>query len=276
MRLFDTHCHLMDRAFDPDREAVLSRAWDAGLVGVLCLGYDLASSRAAVALARENQRVWAAVGIHPHHAAAEKAAHRSPGGLEAALRSLARQPRVVALGEAGLDFYRNLSPRPVQREVFELQAALALELGLPLVVHDRDAHDETLAVLTEHYAGRASDPVQGSSARRRPGVGVMHCFSGDWDLASACLQLGFDISFAGPLTFPGADKMRAVAAKVPVGRLLAETDAPYLAPAPHRGKRNEPAHVEQVARTLAAVRGVSAEELASLTTANALSFLGLS
>lgn len=272
MQLFDTHCHLADRAFAADREAVLARAWEAGLVAALCVGYDVASSRAAIALAVRQDRVWAAVGVHPHNAGEEGAARASLAALQAEIRSLARHPKVVAVGEAGLDFYRDLSPRPVQASVFRLQAELALELGLPLLVHDRDAHDETLAVLGEHYGGGAAPGragVGGPAAGLDKRAGVMHCFSGDQALAEACLALGFYVSFAGPLTYPKADRARAVAAAVPAERVLVETDCPYLAPQAHRGRRNEPAFVAEVAAGLALARGITLEQTASLTTGNA-------
>lgn len=289
LELFDTHCHLADPAYAGDLEAVLARAWEAGLAGMLCVGYDVASSRAAVALAERDPRIWAAVGVHPHNVAEEKASRPSPGELEAELRVLAGHPRVVALGEAGLDFYRDLSPRPLQRDIFRLQAGLARELGLPLVVHDRDAHDECLTVLVEYYGGAGptvppqpvapataagAASVMGAAAALPPGV--MHCFSGDRALAESCLGLGFYLSFAGPLTYPKADGARAVAAWIPSDRVFIETDCPYLAPQTRRGRRNEPAYVAEVARTLAAVRGIAPDRAASLTTANARRLLGLS
>ncbi len=260
MRLFDTHCHLDDRAFR-DVDVILARAWRAGLVGALCAAADLGSSRAAIALAHRDRRLWASVGVHPHSAASDLAARGSARGLKAELRTLAKGPKVVAVGEAGLDFYRDLSPRPVQKDVFRLQAELARELGLPLIVHDRDAHAETLAILREVY-GR---PAAVGAAR----PGVLHCFSGDLAMAEACLDLGFYISFAGPLTYPKADETRRVAAAAPSDRILVETDSPYLAPQSLRGKRNEPALVAEVTARLAEVRGISVEETGSLTTDNA-------
>ncbi len=281
MQLFDAHCHLADRAFASDLEAVLTRAWEAGLVGVVCVGYDVGSSRAAIALAEREARVWAAVGVHPHNAGEADSAGVSLEALRAEIGSLARHPKVVAIGEAGLDYYRDLSPRPVQLAVFRLQAELALELGLPLLVHDRDAHAETLAVLQDCYGSGgarpcgADRPDDGGCSPGHPGgsldgrAGVMHCFSGDQALAEACLALGFLLSFAGPLTYPKADRVRAVAAAVPAERILVETDSPYLAPQARRGRRNEPAFVAEVATGLALARGIAPERAASLTTGNA-------
>lgn len=260
MRLFDTHCHLIDRAYAQDIDRVLDRAWRAGLAGAICVGYDLSSSLASVSLAGRDARLWAAVGVHPHDAS-----RVSGEDFEKRLREMARDDKVVAIGETGLDFYRDLSPRPAQREVFRRQVRLALELGLPLIVHDRDAHEETLSVLREFYSSTAGD---------RP-RGVMHCFSGDTGMAEACLGLGFYISFAGPLTYPKAEKARSVARVVPWDRLLVETDCPYLSPQSRRGRRNEPAHVADVVVALAAVKGVPPEEAARRTSRNARTLFGL-
>ncbi|MEW6033092.1 MAG: TatD family hydrolase [Bacillota bacterium] len=262
MELFDTHCHLADRAYARDLDEVLARARASGVVGLACVGYDVASSRAAVELAGRHDHVWAVVGVHPHHA---REAGRDFIGE---LRLLARRPRVVAIGEAGLDFYRDLSPRPVQKDVFRRQVDLALELGLPLVVHDRDAHEETLDVLSRAYGGsRPGDrPIR---------AGVMHCFAGDAAKARVCLDLGFHLSFAGPITFPKAERAREAAAATPLGSLLVETDCPYLAPQSRRGRRNEPAFVVEVAAALAAVKGVAPEEAAARTTENARRLFGL-
>ncbi len=256
--LFDTHCHLADPDYEGDLDQVLARAWQAGLVGLVCVGYDLESSRAAVALASRDRRVRAAVGLHPHCA---KELKMAGGDFTARLRDLAQDPRVVAIGETGLDFYRDLSPRPAQMAAFRAQVETALDLGLPLIVHDRDAHEQTLALLREYYG-----PDRGSGEAR---AGVLHCFSGSLETALGCLELGFSISFAGPLTYPKADRARAVAAAVPWERLLVETDAPYLAPQSRRGRRNEPALVAEVVAALAAVKGTTLERAAAETTANA-------
>ncbi len=276
LTLFDSHCHLADRAYASDLELTLSRARQAGVVGMLCVGYDLRSSRAAVSLAERHDDIWAAVGVHPHYA--DEVASALPR-LETGLRTLVRHPKVVALGETGLDFYRDLSPRPAQRNVFRRQVEVSLELGLPLLVHDREAHEETLQILREYYGGRRVSAGAGPGAvpggPERFRVGIMHCFSGDAGLAAACLDLGFHLSFAGPLTYPKSDQARRTAASVPRERLLIETDCPYLAPQSHRGRRNEPALVADVALALAEARGVSPSEIAATTTANARELLGL-
>jgi len=255
MELFDTHCHLNDPAFRTDLGEVLARARRAGLRGAVCVGIDLASSRAALSLARREPDLWAAVGVHPHHAA-----EVGPDVVKE-LRRLAAHPEVVAIGETGLDFYRDLSPRPVQREVFRRQIELAKELGLPLIVHDRDAHRDILDILA-----KAPDPAASAGGGR---AGVMHCFSGDDEMARSCVELGFYVSFAGPITFPKGDRARSVAAIVPPDRLLIETDCPYLAPQSRRGRRNEPAFLTETAAALAEVLGRTTEAAAALTTRNA-------
>jgi len=269
MELIDTHCHLTDRAFAADRDEVIARAWASGLVGLVCVGYDLRSSRAALRLAGRDDRIRVAVGVHPHYAGEVLSGARA--GLDAfvaELRGLARHPKVVAVGETGLDFFRDLSPRQAQRDVFRRHIAVAQELDLPLIVHDRDAHAETVGILQESYPVAGGHESAGSPDGRQP-AGVMHCFSGDTHMAKACLELGFAISFAGPITYPKSDRGREVALAVPADRILIETDCPYLPPQAHRGRRNEPAYVGEVARELAGVRRTTPEEMASATAANA-------
>jgi len=234
--------------FAGDREAVLERAAAAGVAAIITVGTTISDCEKAVALARSHRSVYAAVGIHPHDA---KGMDDLTGGR---LRALAREDKVVAIGETGLDFFYNLSPREVQLSRFEEQLDLAEELDLPVIIHDREAHAETLAMLR---------PRKG---RLR---GVLHCFSGDQAMAGECLALGFHISVAGPLTYPKAEGLRDVARLIPPDRLLIETDAPYLAPQAYRGKRNEPAYVMETARRLAEIRGLPFEDLARLTAANA-------
>lgn len=261
--LVDTHLHLDDRRFEDDREAVLARAWRAGVRAVLSCGSDLASSAGNLDLAdRFNARaraggpdgdgalpaarVWVAVGIHPHEAA------RS-GDLEAAMRTLealASHPAVVAIGEIGLDFHYDFSPRPVQHEVFERQLALARRLGKPVVIHAREAEDAVLAALQRYDGVR----------------GVLHAFAGSVEQARRALDLGCYLGVGGMLTFRNAENVRAVARWAPLDRLLLETDAPYLAPVPHRGRRNEPAYVALVAQKLAELRGLSVSAVAEATT----------
>ncbi len=248
--LVDTHAHLMDAAFRDDLAAVLERAHAAGVTTIVCVGYDLASSQAAVALAHEHPGLYATVGVHPNYLAAAP-----PDWLEQ-VRALARAPRVVALGETGLDYYRTYTPQAMQRAGFAAQLALAAELGLPVVVHCRDAEADVLTAIT------AAPPVAGPR-------GVLHCFSGSVATMQAAVAAGYYISFAGTLTFKNAAPLRAVARVVPGDRLLVETDAPYLSPVPYRGRRNEPAYVRWTATCLAEVRGESLAVCAARTTANA-------
>jgi TatD DNase family protein len=248
--MVDSHAHLDDERFSPDLSAVLDRAREAGVRRIVTVGTGLASCEAAISLAQRNPGfVSASVGIHPHEArGADEAAL-------ARLMELARSPGVVAIGETGLDYHYDRSPRDVQRKVFESQIRIALSLNLPVVVHCREAYEDCLTILKRHA---------GSGLR-----GVMHCFSGDRPTAETLIGMGFFISFAGPLTFPNAGKLREVARFVPEDRLLIETDCPYLAPQAVRGRRNEPAFVRYVAEALATLRGMPADEIAEKTSANA-------
>ncbi|MCL4532084.1 MAG: TatD family hydrolase [Chloroflexi bacterium] len=268
--LVDSHAHLEDPAFAGEDAVLVERALAAGVGQIVTVGTDLATSRRAVATAARHPAVFAAVGIHPH-----EAGQLDAGALDE-LRRLARQPKVVAIGEIGLDFYRDLSPRPVQRAAFAAQLALAGELDLPVVVHDREAHAEIVAALREFAAGH-------------PGArGVLHCFSGDEGMAREAIELGFYISFAGPLTYANAGRLQRLAAALPLERLLVETDCPYLTPVPLRGKRNvpasadwhwrgdnEPANAALVAEKLAHLRGLGLAEVAAATTANAARLFSL-
>jgi TatD DNase family protein len=254
LTLTDTHCHLHFPHFDPDREAVLARARAAGVTVFLVPGTDLPSSRRAVALAQQHPDVFAAVGVHPH--AAKTLRERELQEL----RELAGHPKVVAIGEVGLDYYRNLSPRAEQVRALEQQLALAAELGLPVIVHNREATGEVLAAL------RAWRP-QGRA-------GVLHSFSGDVPDAEAAVGLGFCVGITGPVTYRNGEQMRRVAAAVPLDRLLIETDSPYLSPQPFRGQRNEPAHVRAVAEKIAEVRGLPLAEVARASGANAAALFG--
>jgi TatD DNase family protein len=255
MRLIDTHAHLTDDRFAGDLPDVLQRAQEAGLCAVINAGFDLASSQRAVALAASVPMVYAAVGIHPHEASA-----MDIHVLEE-IRRLAGSGKVVAVGEIGLDYYYNHAPRQRQQETLRAQLGLARELKLPVIVHDREAHGDILSILQEEPPGSLA--------------GVMHCFSGDRAFAARCLELGLYISIAGPVTFKKASELADVAAYVPADRLLLETDAPYLAPVPYRGRRNEPAYVMAVAQQVAQIRQVGTEELAAMTTANAIRLFGL-
>lgn len=248
LRLIDTHAHLALPQFDADREAVIARAAEAGVARMIEIGYDLPSSRAAIALAEAHPAIFAVVGIQPNHA------HELPDGWEQALRTLCAHPKVVAIGEIGLDYYWMKAPPPQQESLFRAQLALARTLGLPVVIHSRDAQHDTVRILHE-------------DARGQPGI--MHSFSGDWAYAEACLELGFLLSFSGPLTFPKATELHEVARRAPLERLLSETDSPYLSPHPYRGQRNEPARVRLVVERLAALRDQPLETVAARIWANA-------
>jgi TatD DNase family protein len=252
--LVDTHAHLTDRRFAADLDSVFGRARTAGVRAFVVVGYDLDSSRAAVSLAGQHDDVWAAVGIHPHNAkSAGRAALRD-------LEALSHAPRVVAIGECGLDFYRNLSPRHVQRQVFETQLRLASDRALPVVVHSREAMPETLETLTANRPGKG---------------GVMHCFDGDTDAAERTVSLGLHVSCAGPITYRRDPTLADAVRGVPEHRLVVETDCPYLSPDGHRGERNEPAYVRLIAEAVARVRAVGFDQMARQTTLNAQRLFGL-
>jgi len=260
--LIDSHCHLQFPQFRDDRPQVLERAWQAGLSAVVVVGTDPEASRQAVALAETDQRLFACVGCHPHSAAALD----EPG--RTALRSLASSPKAVAIGEIGLDFYRNLSPPDEQRAVFQEMLDLAGELGLPVVIHARQADEETFAILSR-WAGQ----VRQSQGPRL--LGVLHCFSGDLTLALRYHELGFLISLAGTVTYPNVGHLATVAAGLPLDAILVETDSPYLAPQAHRGRRNEPAYLEKTVARIAELRGHSPRQVAEQTAANAIALFRL-
>jgi TatD DNase family protein len=247
--LFDSHAHLNDEQFDADRDEVIRRALDQGVSRILNIGFNRETIRTTLSLAERYDFIYAAVGWHPHDAAA-----MTDDDLKW-IRSLVDHPKVVALGEMGLDYYRNHSPREVQEEVFRRQIRLARETGLPIVIHNREADSDVLRILREEGAGEVG--------------GVMHCFGGDWPMAQQCLEMNFFIGLGGPVTFKNARLPKEIAVKVPLDRLLIETDAPYLAPHPHRGKRNESSYVRLVAEAIAELRGISCEEVARQTAANA-------
>ncbi|MBA2446768.1 MAG: TatD family hydrolase [Chloroflexi bacterium] len=249
--LVDTHAHLMDSAFREDLAEVLERAAAADVGAIVCVGYDEDSSREAVHLAETYPQLVAAVGIHPNYAG------QATAGAFDRLRQLATHARVVGIGETGLDNYRQHTPPRTQREWFERHLELGAELRLPVVVHNRQA-DEEVAEMLMH---RASSDA--------PVAGVLHCFSGDAAMLSAGLAAGFMVSFAGPLTFKNAGSLPELARRVPLDRLVVETDCPYLTPAPHRGQRNEPALVRWTAERLAQLRGMPFDQLARATTDNA-------
>jgi len=253
----DSHCHLADAAFDADLPDVVTRAREAGLTHVLTIlaaGDDAEGSRAD-RLAALWDGVRFGVGVHPHHA------HECPAPGQAAARveaAFASNPRVRAVGEIGLDYHYDFSPREVQQAVFAEQVEWARRMRRPVIIHTREAEDDTFEILARAGSGEVS--------------GVFHCFTGDVPMAKRALDLGFSLSFAGIVTFPRGQNVRDAAAIVPDDRLLIETDSPYLAPVPYRGKRNEPAWVARVAETLAAVRGSNTQAIEAITTANLLRF----
>lgn len=249
----DSHAHIDGPEYDADRDEVIQRARDAGVLAILNVGTGDPHSGAlerAVALAEKNNDIYAAVGTHPHDARLfdDRAEERIT-------KLITDSARVIAWGEIGLDYHYDNSPREVQREVFRRQLRLAREINLPVIIHTREAEDDTLEILRAEWA---------EPGRR----GIMHCFSGSLILAKGALDLGFLISFAGVLTFKKADELRAVAAAIPLERLLIETDCPFLTPIPYRGRRNEPAHVVEVARALAALHGKTLKEMGEVTTRN--------
>jgi TatD DNase family protein len=253
--LIDTHAHLDMPEFDKDRNEVIKRAQEGGIDYILTVGIDPDSCRSAITLAEQFDFVYAIVGIHPHNAKdVDEASYDF-------LRTCARHAKVRALGEMGLDFFRNHSPREVQLKRFREQVALAREVRLPVVIHDRDAHRETIDILKEEKASEVG--------------GVIHCFSGDYAMAAACMDMGFYISVPGTVTFTKAQTLQEVVRRIPLERVLIETDCPFLAPVPFRGKRNEPAYVQYVARAIADIKNLSFETVAATTSENARLLFGI-
>ncbi len=252
--LIDTHAHLDFNQFDGDRDMVLYRAEENGVRRIITIGIDLATSRKSIELAEQYPMVHAAVGIHPHDVA-----KASPADLEE-IKALLEHPKVVAIGEVGLDFYYHHSPEDVQRKFLKIFLEWSLAGGKPLIIHTRDADAAVLGILRE---------------RSRAGWnGVFHCFSGDARMAEKVLEMGFHISFTGNITFKNSTSA-AVMAKVPLERLMVETDCPFMAPVPHRGKRNEPAYVQLVAQKIAEVKGCAFHTVAAQTTGNAINLFKL-
>jgi TatD DNase family protein len=247
--LVDSHCHLDFPDFDADRDALVARARAAGVGTMVTISTRVRRFAEIRAIAERYERIYCSIGTHPHNAAEE------PDVTTDHLVRIAEDPLVVAIGEAGLDYHYDNSPRDAQAEGFRRHIAAARITGLPLVIHARDADDDIASILTEE-AGKGAFPA------------ILHCFSSGRGLAMRGLELGLHVSFSGILTFKRADELRAIAADVPMERLLVETDAPYLAPVPHRGGRNEPAYVAETAKVLAEVKGVSPEAIAAATTEN--------
>lgn len=246
--LTDSHAHLDDARFDADRDATIQRAWDSGVRRILTIGNGKGPDDMGCGIPVAEARDWifTSSGVHPHDASKVEERHYEM------MERLASHPKVLAIGETGLDYHYDFSPRDVQRQVFQRQVELAGRLNLPVIVHTREADEETAAIL------RAAGHTRG----------VLHCFTSGAALADAALELGFMISFSGIVTFPNARNLLEVACRVPADRLLVETDCPYLAPVPHRGRRNEPAFVLNTAQFLADARGVNLEQLAEQTSEN--------
>ncbi len=255
--LTDTHCHLDFDWFDADREAVIARAWEAGLDFILNPGIDLESSRAAVSLANSYAKIFAACGIHPNDSQGWDDKARNE------LRDLASQPKVVAIGEIGLDYYRDRAPREQQRQVFIEQLSLASELGLPVVIHNRMATEDILAILSDWCSELKSIE---SPLRERPGV--LHAFSESLETAQRALALNFYLGIGGPITFENANTLRETISALPLERILIETDAPFLTPQPLRGQRNEPANVRLVAQKIAEIHNLPLESIAQQSLIN--------
>jgi len=247
--LIDSHAHLEMKEFEHDRREVIERAKLAGIDFIVTVGTNLSLSRKAVSLADKYDHIYATVGIHPHDV--KKIGNKTYDDL----RELARHKKVVAYGEIGLDFFRNIAPQAQQKEKFSEQLQLAQELNLPVIIHDRDAHEQSLRI------------VKASGIRR----GVFHCFSGDYEMAKQCLDLGFYLSVPGVVTFDKAKTLQNVVKHVPLSSLLLETDCPYLAPNPYRGKRNEPAFIINTAKKVAEIKGLLWEDVAAVTSQNTLS-----
>lgn len=251
--IVDSHCHLDDEQFDEDREAVIKDCFAQGLAGMINIGADMASSARSIALAEQYEAIFAAVGVHPHDAVTVK-----EGDLEQ-LAQWTTHKKVVLLGEIGLDYYYDHSPRDIQKKVFLEQLAIAEELDIPVTIHDRDAHGDVMAILKQ------------TKSHLR---GIIHCFSGSLEMAQELLKKDFYLSVGGPVTFTNNKKLKAIVPHIPLNRLLVETDSPYLSPHPFRGQRNTPARVIQVAQTVADLKGLTYEEVVRQTTQNLHDLLG--
>lgn len=253
--LFDTHVHLNAEQYKEDLEEVIERAQSEGVANMVVVGFDRPTIEKAIALVEKHDFLYAAVGWHP-----VDAIDMTEADLQW-IEELSAHPKVVALGEMGLDYYWDKSPKEIQKEVFRKQIALAKRVKLPIIIHNREATQDIVDILKEERAEEVG--------------GVMHCFSGSEEVAKECMKMNFYISFGGPVTFKNAKKVKEVAAEIPLERLLIETDCPYLTPHPFRGKRNEPAHVKLVAEEIALLKNLPFEEIASVTTENAKKLFGI-
>ncbi|MBZ0283542.1 MAG: TatD family hydrolase [Anaerolineae bacterium] len=254
--MIDTHCHINFDSYDEDRAAVLQRAVDAGVTRIIIPAVDIETSREIVKMVTTHGGLYGAVGIHPNSTA------DFTETMLAEIETLAAQPKIISIGEIGLDYYWDKSPKEKQFQAFEAQLALASQLELPVIIHNRQANEDTISILETWAKGLTG------SLKDRPGV--MHSFSGTAAIAERALACGFYLGFTGPITYKNADETRRIAAAVPLDRLLVETDGPFLTPVPHRGKRNEPAHIPLIVERLAGVTQSTPEEMARIATENAV------
>jgi len=245
--IFDSHAHYDDEAFNEDRDKIIGELKDKGVIGVLNCGASLEGARMSVELSNKYDFIYSAVGIHPEHA---EIVNKE---VIEELRELSKNPKVKAIGEIGLDYYYEENPsREIQKSAFKLQMQLAKELNLPVVIHDRDAHKDTLDILKQYPEV----------------IGTVHCFSGSVEFAKECLKLGYYIGFTGVITFKNAKKIAEVAKEVPLDRILVETDCPYMAPVPHRGKRNQSDYIEYIIEKISEIKGKTIEEIEDITALN--------
>jgi TatD DNase family protein len=249
--LIDTHCHLDFEWFDEDRDAIVARAFEASVTRIIVPAIDIKGCTAVLQLTEEYEGIYAAVGIHPN-----SSAEWQDEWIDI-LHELAQHEKVVAIGEIGLDYYRDRSPKDVQQRALQLQLELAADLELPVILHNREASEDMIRLLTESPLSDKEHP------------GVLHSFAANWATAQAALKMGYYLGFTGPVTYKKADDLRQIVAQVPLGRILVETDVPFLAPQQYRGKRNEPAYVQFVAERIAAIRGLTTADFAQQTTNNA-------
>lgn len=254
--LFDTHCHITDKSYKKDWDDMLQRAREAGMKYMMCPGTDIETSAQAVALSHQYKEVYAAVGIHP-----EDAASATPEGFEQIRQWLKTEKKVVAIGEVGLDYYWPEPSHEIQQAVFIEQIKMALEFDIPLDIHDREAHGDTMELLRKYGKGTR---------------GVFHCYSGSLEMAEELIKMGYYIGFTGTMVFPKSTKLKRIAAELPIDRILIETDCPYLTPPPYRGKRNEPSYVQYVADEIARLRGMTTEEVRRITLENGKRIFGIS
>lgn len=261
--LVDSHCHLQDKKFTGELDAVVRRAGEAGVTAMVCIGYDMESSRRAVDIANAHENIYAAIGVHPHDAKTLR-----PRDIDE-LGKMADSAKVVAIGEIGLDYYRDLSPREVQERAFRDQLELARGLSVPVVIHSREADEETYAIIADYE--RQALP---GWPKDRP-LGIMHCFAGDLPLALRYIELGFLISIPASCTYPNSERTRAVAGGIPLRWMAVETDAPYIPPQSRRGQRNEPAYICETVQCIADIRGARYEEVADGTAMAAAWLFGL-